>query len=335
MFHSSTPCHMQTNPLVFHQTHKGTVLCQTGAAKQRAHNAAVESRRALSYHFFVEWEVLKWVEAFKYLGWLLSMDNVNRLAINTNLLKARKCWSRLLRLLRPNNLSPRVSRMFYKGVEMAVLLYGSESWNITPLTTRRLEGFQNGAAMRMTWEHKPCRQSDGTWTYLLLKDVRAEVGLHTIGHYIGVRRNTVAQYIATRPILELYTEAERRRETQPRQHWWEQPMDLDAAKETWGSEKPHPVVLPWRTDCMGGPSLLGGAISGCACRIPRVWVPKYCGRFRLEPFTVAHFNLIKGKSLRPKRVLPRHWHGLVWVRLFGPVGQVTHTHTPLILSHGK
>ncbi len=63
------------------------------------------------------------------------------------------------------------------------------------------------------------------------EDVREEVGLHTIKHYIWVRQNTVVQYIATRPIFEFCKEAERRRGTQPRQYWWEQPMDLDAAEE--------------------------------------------------------------------------------------------------------
>ena len=64
------------------------------------------------------------------------------------------------------------------------------------------------------------------------ENVREEVGLHTIRNYIRVRLNTVAQYIATRPILDLCAEAERRRETQLRQYWWDPPMDLDAAEET-------------------------------------------------------------------------------------------------------
>ncbi len=85
----------------------------------------------------------------------MSMDDVDRQAINANLWKAQRFWSRMLRLLRADNLSPRVSGMFYKGVVMAVLLYGSESWNITPSATRRLEGFHNSAAMRIVREHKP------------------------------------------------------------------------------------------------------------------------------------------------------------------------------------
>ena len=85
--------------------------------------------------------------------------------------------------------------------------------------------------MQMAQEHKPCSQLDGTWTYLSSEDMREEVGIHTIEHYIRVRRNTVTQYITTRSILELCTEVERKRGTQLRQFWWEQPMDLDAAEE--------------------------------------------------------------------------------------------------------
>ncbi len=74
-------------------------------------------------------------------------------------------------------------------------------------------------------------QSDRTWTYLSSEDMSEEVGLHTIKHYIQVRRNTVTQYMTTWPILELCTEIERKRGTQPRQFWWEQLMNLDAAEE--------------------------------------------------------------------------------------------------------
>ncbi len=84
-----------------------------------------------------------------------------------------------------------------------------------PLAVRRLEGFHTIVTMRMVWEHKSWRQPDGTWTYLLLEDVRKEVGIHTIEHHIRVRQNTVAQYIATRLIFKLCKEAERGRGTQP------------------------------------------------------------------------------------------------------------------------
>ena len=60
--------------------------------------------------------------------------------------------------------------------------------------------------------------------------VREEVGLHTINHYVRRRQNTVAQFIVTQLILKFCMEVERKRGTQCCQYWWEQPMDLDAAK---------------------------------------------------------------------------------------------------------
>ena len=51
----------------------------------QAHDAAIEARRALNHHFIVDGEPLERVEVFKYLRRLLSMDNVDRRAINANL----------------------------------------------------------------------------------------------------------------------------------------------------------------------------------------------------------------------------------------------------------
>ena len=60
-----------------------------GAVKRQVHDTAVEARRELTNHFTVEGEPFEWVEAFKYIGrLLLSMDNVDRQAINASLKKA-------------------------------------------------------------------------------------------------------------------------------------------------------------------------------------------------------------------------------------------------------
>ena len=152
----------------------------------------------------------------------MAMDNNDIQAVRSNLRKARKVWARLSQLLRMDNATPRVSGMFYKATIQAVLLFGSETWNLTPTALEQLEGFHVKAAWRMAKEHKPRLDPEtGKWQYPATKDVFEEVGLHTIEHYIRVRRDTVAAFIRDRPIYAFCMGAERRRGSSPRQFWWE------------------------------------------------------------------------------------------------------------------
>ena len=89
--------------------------------------------------------------------------------------------------------------MFYKATVQAVLLFGSKSWTLTPVTLRQLEGFQLRAAYRMAVRHKPEQGSNGVWTYPATADVLEEVGLCTAKEYMVVRRQTIAAYVVNRP----------------------------------------------------------------------------------------------------------------------------------------
>ena len=82
----------------------------------------------------------------------------------------------------------------------------------------------------MACNNKPRRNPNGSWTYPSSAEALEEVGLHTIAHYIEVRRQTIASFIVNRPIFELCQGAERKRGTSNRQYWGEQPMDLEAAR---------------------------------------------------------------------------------------------------------
>ena len=75
----------------------------------------------------------------------------------------------------------------------------------------------------------PRQKRDGTWTYPLSEEVLEKAGLHSIAHYIEVRRQTVLKFIVDQPIHALCRDAERQRGTGNRQYWWEQTMDLEAA----------------------------------------------------------------------------------------------------------
>ena len=65
------------------------------------------------------------------------------------------------------------------------------------------------------------RGRDGKWFYSSLAGALKEAGGVRVKALILRRQNTVAQFIATRPILGLCKVAERRRGTLVPQRWWE------------------------------------------------------------------------------------------------------------------
>ncbi len=78
---------------------------------------------------------------------------------------------------------------------------------------------------------RPEKKPNGSWSYLRSKNVLDAAGLHTIAHYMDVRRQTVADFIVNQLIWELCAGAVRRRGSPIRPFWWDQPIDLDLAKE--------------------------------------------------------------------------------------------------------
>ena len=79
----------------------------------------------------------------------------------------------------------------------------------------------------MASEYALKRNASGEWEYPASSDVLEEVGLHSIRHYIDVRRATIAKWVAGRPILKKCKEGARRRGSTPHLYWWEQSMSLD------------------------------------------------------------------------------------------------------------
>ena len=67
-----------------------------------------------------------------------------------NLVKARKSWRLLSRILSREGVDRRVSGNFFRVVVQAVLLFGAEKWVMIPRIERALESFMHGAARRIT-----------------------------------------------------------------------------------------------------------------------------------------------------------------------------------------
>ena len=154
-------------------------------------------------------------------------DDEDVWAVWSQIKKARGTWTRVGHVLQVDNTLPQVSAMFYKAVVQSLLLYGSETWNLTTTALAWLEGFHIRAAYWMAKVHKPRRGPNHVWVYPATSNVLKECGMHTISHYIGVRQETIFQYVVDRPIHVACKVGERRRGLAPRQWWWEQKMCLE------------------------------------------------------------------------------------------------------------
>ena len=101
------------------------------------------------------------VSSFRYLGRaLLSTDN-NWPAVEWNLWRARGKWGWLTKILGREGSYKRTAGRLYVAVVQAVLLFGSETWVLTPRLEKALEGFHHRASRRMAGM-VPKRQPDGT-----------------------------------------------------------------------------------------------------------------------------------------------------------------------------
>ena len=96
-----------------------------------------------------------------------------------NLVKARKSWGRIARILSRERADRRVSGNFFKALVQQVLLFGAEMWVLTPRIERVLESFMHGAARRIKGR-QPRRGWDGKWYYPSLREAMQEAGFEYI-----------------------------------------------------------------------------------------------------------------------------------------------------------
>jgi hypothetical protein len=204
-------------------------MCEDGVARKVQYLAAKSTHLALQQSFMAYSDELKRVEVFEYLGRLLAYNNNDAWAVRGNLRKARGVWARLSHTIRSENAPLCACSVFYKATVQSILLFGSETCNLSPVSVKSLEGFHIRATWRMAGK-RPQKLPDGTWTYPNSAAVLDKVGLKTIAHYIVVRRQNIASYIVNKPIFHSCMDEVRRCGSSICQLWWAQPMDLETAR---------------------------------------------------------------------------------------------------------
>ena len=99
--------------------------------------------------------------------------------------------------------------MFYIAMAQQVLLFGADSWVLTGKMEASLDAFQGRVARRLTGR-MPRRGRDGKCLYLPLAGATKESGIVRARTLVLRRQNTVAQFVATQPILVTVTRLDRK-----------------------------------------------------------------------------------------------------------------------------
>ena len=124
---------------------------------------------------------------------------------------------------------PKVLRAFYIAVTQVVLLFGLETWVLTPQMDKSLDSFQSRVARKIPGR-QPQRRKDRICIYPPMAIIMKETGMVGIRTSILRRQNMVAQFIATRTITDLCEKSTWRPGVQVSRRWWEQTgIDLKGA----------------------------------------------------------------------------------------------------------
>ena len=214
-------CDMQVPRRALNGSHLGTAQCVKGAERKRRRLAEAETRENLEWDFEAYEAPIESVSEFKYLGRILTATDDDWPAVVGNLRKARRSWGRMARVLSREGADPKVSQTFYIAVTQAVFLLGSEIWALTARMEKDLDSFQSRVARKITGRHLR-RGKDRTWYQPSLEGAMKEAGIVRIRTSILQRKNTVAQFIATRPILDLCEKATQWPGALVARRWWEQ-----------------------------------------------------------------------------------------------------------------
>ena len=90
----------------------------------------------------------------------MATDN-KRPEVIANIWKARKSWSRMYWILGWEDVDTRTLGNFYIAVVQSILLFGSDTWVVTPRIKRILEGFRHMVA-RQILSNMPRLRTEGT-----------------------------------------------------------------------------------------------------------------------------------------------------------------------------
>ena len=214
-------CDMHVGHYAIGDGHQRTAMCKKLADAKRRRHVLEDIRRAEEVVFTACGQPLERVRTFKYLGRVLSDTDNDGPAVYKNLAKARKRWGMFSRVLRRENCRPKVAAMFYKATVQAVLLFGSETWVVSPPMLKALTGFHHRVARQLTGKVGRYLPREDRWVYPPIDEVLAEAGLFPLETYIRRRQDRIVDYVSTRPIRHHFWDRERLGGSSRWSTWWD------------------------------------------------------------------------------------------------------------------
>ena len=97
---------------------------------------------------------------FKYLGRVVTAGGGKWTKVSGNLSKASKIWMRMTMILSREGAYMKVSGLLFKAVIQVVLLFGADTWVLTPWMERALSSFQHRVAQSLATS-QPRRRGRG------------------------------------------------------------------------------------------------------------------------------------------------------------------------------
>ena len=204
------------------ERHLRSETCRKLTLQSRSRQHAREVQRAVQdVSFTVNGKNIETVSEFRYLGRILSDNDLDDAAIQARLAKAQQCWGRMRPILAADHASARTMGRFYMAVVQAVLLHGSSSWVISTRSQRRLDSFHHRCARYMAHRHIQQRPDD-SWDTPNSVGVLDQCGLSSIGTYIAKRKTTLLHNFA-KPHSTFYRQCLNSKPMATvahRQSWW-------------------------------------------------------------------------------------------------------------------
>ena len=89
------------------------------------------------------------VEAFKYLGFFVSLQHGDLKEISVKLAEGRQQFASFQKLWKSKQLSIPLKCKLYRALVLSVVLYSSETWTMNKSTQRKLESFHTSCLRRI------------------------------------------------------------------------------------------------------------------------------------------------------------------------------------------